>query len=194
MERWRLRFSHFLIILFMDNSTGVNILDQVINFFNHPFFILVGWFSTLVMITGFLYTICIVLRWVVPVWYRLWLWLRKRRIAIFANSDFSDLAAVISSSKIFNEIKQIHKNSLWAAEDETIFLVHWKENADVLDKILSLKKDSTPLIVYAPTNEWRIDDTNMEKINSHRNSVVVNFKWRLMNDILTSIITTSYDK
>ena len=178
----------------MNNQLSLNIFDQVVNFFDHPFFIIIGWIAILVMIIGFLYTIYIIMRWVVPVWYRLWLWLRKRRIAIFASSEFSDLESMIHSSNIFNEVVKINKGSLSAAENETIFLVHWKDYADDLDRILSMKKDTTPLIVYAPTNEYRIDDASMEKINSHRNSVVVNFRWRLMNDILTSIITTSYVK
>lgn len=176
------------------NNVSPHISEQIINFFNHPFFIIVWWIGTVLMVLGFLYTIYIFFRWVVPVWYRLWMWLRKRRIAIFASSEFSSLRSMICSSKIFNEVIQIDKTSLRSAEDETIFLVHWKDYADVLDDILLIKKDSTPLIVYAPTNEWRIDEISMEKINSHRNSVVVNFRWRLMNDVLTSLITTSYVK
>lgn len=178
----------------MNNAVNPTMFEQVINFFNHPFFIIVGWIATVVMIAWFLYTLYIVLRWIVPVWYRLWLWLRKRRIAVFAGSDFSSLDAMIRSSKIFNEVVQINKNSIRSGENETIFLVHWKDYSDVLDDILLIKKDTTALIVYAPPHEWRIDDVSMEKINSHRNSVVVNFRWRLMNDILTSIITTSYVK
>ena len=62
------------------------------------------------------------------------------------------------------------------AEKETVFLVHWKDFNDQIDEIMAIKKDSTPLIIYAPQHEGRIDDGNMSKINSHRNSVVVNFR------------------
>jgi len=58
-----------------------------------------------------------------------------------------------------------------------------------------MKKDSTPLIVYAPQNEGRIEPQEViDEINQHRNSVIVNFRGRLLNDILTSMITTSYEK
>lgn len=97
-------------------------------------------------------------------------------------------------SKIFSSTIQINKDDINKAEKETIYLVYWNEFKENIDDILRLKKDSTPLIIYAPSKDGRIDDNDMEKINSHRNSVVVNFRGRLLNDILTSIITTSYDK
>jgi len=167
---------------------------MIINFFNHPFFIIVGGITTILMIAGFFYTIFLVIKGVLPVWYRLGIGLSKRQIAIFAKDEYESLDSMLRDSKIFSKTIQINKNDIKKAEKQTIFLVHWREYQDKIDDILLLKKDSTPLIIYAPTQEGRIDDDNMDKINSHRNSVVVNFRGRLLNDILTSLITTSYDK
>ena len=169
-------------------------MREIITFFNHPFFIIVGGITTVFMIIGFCYTAFLIIKGVLPVWYRLGIGLSKRQIAIFAKDEYESLNSMLTDSKIFSKTLQINKNDIRKAEKETIFLVHWKEFQDKLDDIMAIKKDSTPLIVYAPTQEGRIDDENMNKINSHRNSIVVNFRGRLLNDILTSLITTSYDK
>lgn len=169
-------------------------METIINFFNHPFFIIVGGVATILMIVGFCYTAFLVIKGVLPVWYRLGIGLSKRKISIFAKDEYQSLSDMITASKIFTTTIQINKNDIRKAEKETVYLVHWKEFQDKIDDIMSIKKDSTPLIIYAPTQEGRIDDENMNKINSHRNSVVVNFRGRLLNDILTSLITTSYDK
>ena len=174
-----------------------NIFNQITNFFNHPFFIIVGGLATILMIIGFFYTAYLVIKGVFPVWYRLGMGLSKRKIAIFASTEFESLKSMLVDSKIFekNNVIQINKNDLKKAEKETIFLVHWKDYQEKIDDILALKKDSTALVVYAPQSEGKIEpQEKMDKINLHRNAIVVNFRGRLLNDILTSLITTSYDR
>jgi hypothetical protein len=169
-------------------------MENIVNFFNHPFFSVVGGIATLFSIISIVYIVFLVMKGVLPVWYRLGLGLSKREIAIFAENEYSSLNKMLLDSRIFNSSIQIHKNDIKSAEDKTIFLVHWNDYKDVLSEILTIKKDSTPLIVYAPQNGGRIDDESMNMINSNRNSFVVNFRGRLLNDILTSLITTSYEK
>ena len=169
-------------------------METIINFFNHPFFIIVGGLATILMIVGFCYTAFLVIKGVLPVWYRLGIGLSKRKIAIFAKDEYQSLSDMIIASKIFTTTIQIHENDIKKAEKETIFLVHWKDFQNKIDDIISIKKDTSPLIIYTPTKESRIEDEDMNKINSHRNSVVVNLRGRLLNDILTSLITTSYEK
>jgi hypothetical protein len=62
-----------------------------------------------------------------------------------------------------------------------------------LNAILSAKKDGTALLIYAPQEEGFIPKEDIAKINQHRNVIVVNFRGRLLNDIVTSLITTSYE-
>ncbi len=172
-------------------------MQSIINFFNQPFFIIAWGIATLAVIIGLLYTTYLVFRGIIPVWYRLWFALSKRKIAIFASSEFESIKSMLVDSKIFEDenIIRININDLRKAEKETIFLVHWKDYKNNISTILSMKKDSTPLIVYAPQNEGRIEPQEVvDEINWHRNSVIVNFRGRLLNDILTSMITTSYEK
>ncbi len=169
----------------------------IVTFFNHPFFIIIGGISTILIILCFCYTVFLMIKGVFPVWYRLGMGLSKRKIAIFASTEFESLKRMLIDSKIFKEknILQVNKNDLKKAEKETLFLVHWKDYQNKIDDILAIKKDSTALIVYAPQNEGRIEPADkMEKINSHRNTIVVNFRGRLLSDILISLITTSYEK
>ncbi len=171
-------------------------METIINFFNHPLFTLIGNISTILVIVAFCYTAFLVVKGVIPVWYRLGIGLSRRRISIFASTEFESLKSMLVDSNLFKEknIMQVNKDDLKKAEDETLFLVHWEDYQDKIDDIIALKKDSTALIVYAPQNEGRIDQDRMEKINSHRNTIVVNFRGRLLNDILTCLITTSYEK
>lgn len=172
-------------------------MQAFVNFFNHPFFIIIGGISTTLIVLSFFYTLYLVIKGIIPVWYRLGMGLSKRKIAIFADGEFNSLKDMLVDSKIFctNNISQINKNDLKKAENNTIFLVHWKEFQDKIDDILKIKKDSAALVVYAPRSEGIIEPVEkMELINSHRNTIVVNFRGRLLNDILTSLITTSCSK
>ncbi len=164
------------------------------NFFNSEIFTIVGDISILVTIFGFFFIIFLVIKGILPVLYRLGIGLSKRRIAIFANSEFESLKSMLIDSKIFKEknILRINLNDLKKAEKESIFLVHWRDYKDSLKDILHLKSDATALIVYAPPDEGKVDEQSMININSQRNAIVVNFRGRLLNDILTSMITTSY--
>jgi hypothetical protein len=180
----------------MCGNIGVYV-NNVVDFFNHPFFIIVGGISTVLIIISFCYTVILVLKGVLPVWYRIGMGLSKRKIAIFAETEFGSLKSMLVDSRIFKDrnIIQIHKNDLNKAAGKSMFLVHWKDYRDKINDILSIKKDSTALIVYAPQNEGRIEPPDiMEKINSHRNTIVVSFRGRLLNDIMVSLITTGYEQ
>ena len=171
--------------------------NNVISFFDHPFFVIVGGVSTILIILSFCYTMFLVVKGVLPVWYRLGIGLSKRKIAIFASKEYESLKSMLVDSKIFKErnIMQVNENDLNKAANESIFLVHWKDYHHKIDDILRIKKDSTALIVYAPQNEGRIEPPDiMEKINSHRNTIVVSFRGRLLNDIMVSLITTGYEQ
>jgi hypothetical protein len=46
------------------------------------------------------------------------------------------------------------------------------------------------MIVYAPYNKGRIPDDQMENLDGKRNTSVTNFRGRLLNDVVTAMITT----
>jgi hypothetical protein len=172
-------------------------VTTIINFFNCPFFIIIGGLSTVMMVCGFSYTLILVIKGVIPVWYRLGMGLSKRKIAIFSCPDeYRSLKSMLTDSKIFkdNNIMPINKNDLHKAAQESVFLVYWPDYKDKIDEILKIKKDTTALIVYAPQNGEKIDPTTLNKINEHRNSIIVNLRGRLINDVLVSLITTSFKR
>jgi hypothetical protein len=171
-------------------------MEEIINFFNHPFFLIVGGITTIIAIVGFIYTMYLVIKGIFPVWYRLGMGLSKRKIAIFAEKEFNNLRDILVDSKIFEEknIIQIYKESIKKAASISLLLVHWLCFENEIDKILEMKKDSDALIIYAPQDEGFIDKNILTKINLARNVVIVNFRGRLLNDILTSMMTTSYEK
>jgi len=126
--------------------------------------------------------------------YRLGIALSKRKIAIFAESDgLNNLKNILVDSKLFREknILQIDRNSIRKAEGESLLLLHWESFKDRLDDVLEIKKDAAALIVYAPTEGGKIDDDAMKKISDHRNIIVVNFRGRLVNDVLACMMTSS---
>lgn len=171
-------------------------IQHIVDFFNHPFFVCVGGLTTLLAVVGLLYTIYLLIKGLLPVWYRLGIGLAKRKIAVFAEDEFSNLKSMLVDSHLFKpkNIIQIDRESLKKAESVTLLLIHWKPFEAHIDEILRIKKDSDAMIICAPQKDGFIDNGTLDKINAERNAIIVNFRGRLLNDILTSMITTSYEK
>jgi hypothetical protein len=171
-------------------------MQTIIDFFDHPVFIVLGGISTLITLIAVLYGIYLFAKGIFPVWYRLGMGLSRRKIAVFAENEFDGLKNMLVDSGLFQKanVIKIDKGSIKKAEGMTLFLMHWKSFESDLDDILRIKKDSAALIIYAPQNEGSINKAVLEKINRERNSIIVNFRGRLLNDILTCMITTSYEK
>ena len=171
-------------------------IKDIVDFFNHPFFIFVGGVTTLLAVIGLLCTVFKVAKGLLPVWFRLGMGLSKRKIAILAEDQFSDLKDLLVDSHLFssNNIITVGRESLKKAEVATMFLVHWQPFKSHIDNILDIKKDSDALIIYAPQQEGSIEKEDMAKLTSQRHTIIVNFRGRLLNDIFTSMITTSYEK
>lgn len=169
-------------------------MQAVVAFFDHPIFIVLGGLSTLLTLIAAVYVIYLFVRGIFPVWYRLGMGLSRRKIAIFADNEFDGLKNMLVSSGLFQEsnVLRIDRGSIRKAAGMTLFLVHWKSFETEIEKILGMKDDSTALIVYAPQEEGFIDKAIMGRINQERNSIVVNLRGRLLNDVLVSMITTGY--
>jgi hypothetical protein len=134
---------------------------------------------------------------ILPVLIRLGRGLAKRQIAIFAKGDrLQSLKNLLLDSKLFKakNIKEITSvGDMGRAEGVTVFLVFWEDWKDDINQILKAKTDSTALIVYAPVELGDIPPKQMRQIGERRNVTVTNFRGRLLNDIVVSMITTSYD-
>jgi len=171
-------------------------INKIVEFLNQPLFVIIGGISTVIVILTFLYAIYITLNGILPVLIRLGRSISNKKIAVYAEKDFDSLKSHLIDSGIFKgkNIEKITNDSLAKGERHTMMLVNFMEFKDKIDEILKYKKDSDALIVYAPQSGERIEQSLMNKISDTRNSIVVNLRGRLMNDILTSMITTVYEK
>lgn len=170
-------------------------IEAIADIFNSSF-IIVDWILRVLGIISVLLALFGIYSGVVRILYRLGKGLYKRKIAIFSTSGSETLKNLLVDSKIFRKenILQVSQSELRRAEDASIFLVHWKDFKDHIEDILKLKTDKKALIVYAPQNEGFIDNQDLLKINAHRSVIIVNFRGRLLNDIVITLITTSYEQ
>jgi hypothetical protein len=173
-----------------------NLFTQITNFYNHPLFIIVGGLTVTLGVLGFLYKVICWIFGITPVVFRLGVALWKRRVAIFGSVEvYESIKASLLDSKIFKEQNVIHikLDNIDKAKDETIFLVDWETFGDKIEQIFSARKNhQTAIVIYAKPAS--IPQDKMNDIANRANTVVVNFRGRLLNDILTSLITTSYDR
>lgn len=166
--------------IMVDNLSVIGIVH-----FIEPIFVIVS-----IIITLYAWT-----KGILPVLVRLGIGLSKREIAIFAKGDnFNSLKKLLIDSKLFNEKNIIPirtKAEIETAEKATLFLIFWHDwQEDDIDEILRRKKINTAFIVYSPPELGHI---NLEKLNEERNVALSNFRGRLLNDIVVSMITTSYE-
>jgi len=120
--------------------------------------------------------------------------LSRRKIAVFAKgNNLNFLMNLLLDTKLFNKKNMIDITSsgdIGRAERATLFLIFWDDWKDKIDEILLAKKDKTALVIYAPPRA--IPDAEFAKLDSQRNVMVSNFRGRLLNDIVISLMTTSY--
>ena len=171
-------------------------METVISFFGHPFFSIVGGITVIILVAGLSIKTIFWIFNISPIIIRLGVALWKRRVAIFGSGEsFDFLERSLIDSKIFRKknIVYIDKKNIEKAKAETIFLVDWDIFGDEIEAVFSARKNhQVPIIIYAKPQI--IPKEKMNDIANRPNTVVVNFRGRLLNDILTSLITTSYDK
>ena len=165
--------------------------------FTHPVFVIISGIITLSCLAGIAYLTIAFFLGIWPVWFSLGIGLSNRKIAVFADNKFNELKALLVESGIFKEknITQIfHDGEVKKASEITLMLVYWKDFKKEINDIIDNKKHSAALIVYAPHEDGRLSPDEMNKLSSHRNTILVTFKGRLLNDIVSSMITTAYKK
>src|SRR3989338_1410833 len=158
----------------------------------------IGVIETIVLVVGIIWGFILWTRGVFPALYRLGNGRAKRKIAVFAKGDnVNSLRSLLTDSKLFrkNNIFEITTTGdIGKAEEASVYLVFWHDWADDISEILEKKPDSCALIVYAPYEKGRIPDDQMRNLDGKRHTVVTNFRGRLLNDIVTAMITTSCGK
>lgn len=163
----------------------------------------VGIVESIILIIGFLWVIVMWFKGIAPALYRLGNGLARRKVAVFAKGDkLSSLRNLLLDSKLFsknNIIEISSETDLGKAEDASVYLLSWLDWNNNLEEVLNKKPDKVPIIVYAPHDNsredgGRIPNDVMQAIDNKRNAAVTNFRGRLLNDIVTAMITTIYQK
>jgi hypothetical protein len=135
---------------------------------------------------------------ITPAVWRLGNGLARRKIAIFAKGDNAvSLRDLLVDSRLLKATNIIHitrVEDVGRAEQATVYLVFWHDWEPDIDEVLGQKPDECALIVYAPYDRERIPADQMKKLDGKRHTAVTNFRGRLLNDIVSSMITTSYEK
>ena len=154
-----------------------------------------GYISTIIIIAGIIAGVVVWFSGISPALYRLGNGLAKRKIAVFAKNDNAvSLKSLLIDSKLFKQ-KNIFeitcKDDVGKAEEASVYLVHWHDWANDISEILSKKPDKCAMVVYAPYDKGKIPDEQMKNLDGKRHTAVTNFRGRLLNDIVTAMITMS---
>jgi 5S rRNA maturation endonuclease (ribonuclease M5) len=173
----------------------MNIIQPVIDFFNHPIFIIVGGITVVLSVIGIVYRIACIILGVTPLVFRIGKAIWRRKVAIIGTYEaYSSLKNCITDTDIFKKGNVIHipLDNIEKAKEHTILLVDWETSGNQIDQIFVARKNhNTAVIIFAKAGS--IPHEKMAEIGNKSNTVVVNFKGRLLNDILNSLITTSFD-
>jgi len=179
-----------------------NVIGTIYHFFNYPFFVIFGGLSATLILLGFLLNLVFWFLGIAPLLWRLGYgrWLRK--IAIVAGGNFFDqLRKDLVDSGVFREsnISQISSSSLAEVKEHNLLLVHYQSfSKQQIKTILANKNSKAGMVFYFPEFSPKkgkvIPDEMLKQITNTENTTVVNFRGRLLNDIMTTLITTSYEK
>jgi len=158
----------------------------------------IGALTTLLLTVGGVLTF---IEWNLGIWplmKRLGLgrWYRKVLIVGAANETKS-LKKDLVDSGVFraDNIDEASESNLSDVEDASLVLLdYWSLNTEQVKKVISNKRKSAGLIVYSPMSKPRIPDEISETINNEPFTTLVNMRGRLVNDLLVTLMSTSYDK
>lgn len=169
--------------------------------FAEAFINIVGMLTTVFAIALFIWAVISWLLGIFPLFLRLGFGRWARKIAIVASDEkYSSLKADLIDTGIFREknVYQIKNDSLAKIKDANLVLIHYQSCTEVdLRTILANKKSHAGFIFYFPEftpPATVIPPDMMKDINNQQFTTVVNMRGRLINDIVTTLISTSYDK
>ncbi|RAQ95634.1 hypothetical protein [Thermogemmatispora tikiterensis] len=160
------------------------------------FFTALNWIGLILSLPGLIAFALGLYAWVrgiAPVLYRLGLGLARRKIALLAKGDnVASGRSLLLDPHLFREENLIIVTSpkdLGRAERADVLLVYWEDWKDNIDDILRLKRDHVALVIYALPQT--ILPEKLKELDSHRYTIVANFRGRLLNDVIVSLIAIS---
>lgn len=158
---------------------------------NSVIFQVISIVGTLVLIGGFIYSLYLIINGSLPSIIRLGRSISSRKIAVYADQEFQSIQSFLVDSGLFKvkNIQQIRKSDLKKGEDFSLRIAYYPECADSMLDIINNKNSKHGLIVYAPQSQGRLSSEVLEVLTDQRNTLLVNFRGRLLNDVLISMIT-----
>ena len=163
---------------------------------NNSLFQALDFGSTLVVIITLLVSIGLCIKGILPVMIRLGMGLATRKIAILGKEEsVGTIMHLLKGSKLFNKTNVTSINSLndiGEMEGKTLHIVVWEDwSVEDVFKIAEKKENASSLIIFAKPGS--IPNEILPKLDEFKHMIVSNFRGRLLNDILVSIMTTSYE-
>src|SRR5690606_19622646 len=87
----------------------MNTIQPLIDFFNHPIFIIVGGLTVVFAAVGIIYRVVCIALGITPIVFRIGKAIWRRKVAIIRSSEaFSSLKDYITDTKIFDKKNVIH--------------------------------------------------------------------------------------
>lgn len=154
-----------------------------------------------VMVVGFILGSLLLLFAVIrgiskPLW-RLGLGLSRRKILIVASSDDGkSLRNLVEASKLFSlkRVEEIHsRGDIERIESADVILFKYSGSEFELEEILEKAKPTSPILIYAGNREIT-DHTHWSLMDEKKFISVCNLRGRLLNDLLTLMMTSAYAK
>ncbi len=123
-------------------------------------------------------------------------WYRKV-LVIGSFAETKSLKKDLTDSGVFREknVSEVDGRNLSDVKDASLILLdYWSLTDGQISTMLANKPRSAGLVVYSPMGKNRIPDNISERINNEPFTTIVNMRGRLVNDLLITLMSTSYDK
>lgn len=167
-------------------------LNPIINFFNHPFFIIIGGLSTASMALAIFVKIFSVIFGVTPLAWRFSLAVWDKKIGIIASEEgFQKIIHEIKSSSLVKEknISRILISNIEDVRKKGLLVVDYEHFKDLKSLVPLRKSSQAAIIVLAKPGQIPSDE--MSWLSDRSNIIVTNFFGRLLNDMVVSMVSTS---
>lgn len=161
----------------------------------------VGTLATVVQIAMFIILVLICCRYLISVAKRFGLGLWKRQIAIITSDTnlVNSLKADLTSTGFIRAGNVVHISieNLKDLPGYSIAVIDYGSflgDKGQLCNFIEQMDSSVGIVLYCRPEHGRLSDELMQKINNSSRVILTNFRGRLVNDVISSLVSTPYEK